>query len=557
MDNCTTQALMQQSPNHHALVNHSNPGLNSNSLGMNKGVSVVGGGYLSNGTIGPIPRSLQLGLSRGVSTQVLPVSNNNGSLEHFSPLCTTPTGSEQSSLLSSLLARKRSRSGSESDDIKRSRLGSVGKSDQRQNKGLRHFSWKVCEKVRQKQSTTYNEVADELVKELSETGEFEKNKDALVDHKNIRRRVYDALNVLMAMNIIKKERKEITWIGLPTNSSQECQKIEEELSECQQRIAQKKEEAKELLLQVLSFKNLMRRNRERLATQGSPAANSAINLPFIIVSTNKKTTIDCSISSDKAEYHFTFDNVFEICDDVQVLNKLGLTLGLDNGSCSAEDVKLAKELMPKSLEGLIDEMANPVEDRSSQLTTTPINSPMIARQINVAGSCNVDPLSPVVGTSMVYPTSPMAAPLGKASPGLPSANSTPNKRVLATTATGSLIAPGQLGQALSSPLSLVSKVTGSPMGVKAQVISSIRDDQQPSGSSLSPIAPNTTTSKQQMLTAQLAQLMQSNLSPSVLQSLSKIPLGKLNLNSLLNSTSTNNNSINTSTVNHLDRKSVV
>ena len=48
----------------------------------------------------------------------------------------------------------------------------------------------------------------------------------LVDHKNIRRRVYDALNVLMAMNIIKKERKEITWIGLPTNSSQECQKIE-------------------------------------------------------------------------------------------------------------------------------------------------------------------------------------------------------------------------------------------------------------------------------------------------------------------------------------------
>jgi len=102
----------------------------------------------------------------------------------------------------------------------------------------------------------------------------------------------------MAMNIIKKERKEITWIGLPTNSSQECQKIEvsnkqlslmqveacgsplcnlyvdfgqvcfflfhlvakfrlfadsfmqEELIECQQRIKQKKEEARDLLLQV-------------------------------------------------------------------------------------------------------------------------------------------------------------------------------------------------------------------------------------------------------------------------------------------------------------------
>lgn len=42
------------------------------------------------------------------------------------------------------------------------------------------------------------------------------------DQKNIRRRVYDALNVLMAMNIISKDKKEIRWIGLPTNSAQVC-----------------------------------------------------------------------------------------------------------------------------------------------------------------------------------------------------------------------------------------------------------------------------------------------------------------------------------------------
>lgn len=46
------------------------------------------------------------------------------------------------------------------------------------------------------------------------------------DQKNIRRRVYDALNVLMAMNIISKEKKEIKWIGLPTNSAQECRNLE-------------------------------------------------------------------------------------------------------------------------------------------------------------------------------------------------------------------------------------------------------------------------------------------------------------------------------------------
>ena len=41
------------------------------------------------------------------------------------------------------------------------------------------------------------------------------------DQKNIRRRVYDALNVLMAMDIIEKKKKDIRWIGLPTNSVQE------------------------------------------------------------------------------------------------------------------------------------------------------------------------------------------------------------------------------------------------------------------------------------------------------------------------------------------------
>ena len=34
-------------------------------------------------------------------------------------------------------------------------------------KGLRHFSMKVCEKVRNKGTTTYNEVADELVAEFT------------------------------------------------------------------------------------------------------------------------------------------------------------------------------------------------------------------------------------------------------------------------------------------------------------------------------------------------------------------------------------------------------
>lgn len=45
------------------------------------------------------------------------------------------------------------------------------------------------------------------------------------DEKNIRRRVYDALNVLMAMDIISKDRKEIQWKGLPKTSLNDIEEI--------------------------------------------------------------------------------------------------------------------------------------------------------------------------------------------------------------------------------------------------------------------------------------------------------------------------------------------
>jgi hypothetical protein len=46
------------------------------------------------------------------------------------------------------------------------------------------------------------------------------------EQKNIRRRVYDAINVLLAMNIIVKDRKDIRWVGFPVNALFECELID-------------------------------------------------------------------------------------------------------------------------------------------------------------------------------------------------------------------------------------------------------------------------------------------------------------------------------------------
>lgn len=104
--------------------------------------------------------------------------------------------------------RKRAREFIDSDfsESKRSKKGD------KNGKGLRHFSMKVCEKVQRKGTTSYNEVADELVSEFTNASNH-LAADSAYDQKNIRRRVYDALNVLMAMNIISKEKKrnQVDW----------------------------------------------------------------------------------------------------------------------------------------------------------------------------------------------------------------------------------------------------------------------------------------------------------------------------------------------------------
>lgn len=236
----------------------------------------------------------------------------------------------------------------------------------------------VCEKVKLKGSTTYNEVADELVAEFSADpiasraafqGGYLPGDQEPFDQKNIRRRVYDALNVLMAMNIISKEKKEIKWIGLPTNAAQECVELELEREKKMQRINLKKQQLRDLLLQQIAFKNLVERNA---AAGAIPASNALISLPFIIVNTDKKTVIDCSISNDKTEYLFNFDNTFEIHDDIEVLKRMGLAFHLENmeaQSIERAHVEKARSILPEALRSELDEM---MEERDIKIT--PINS---------------------------------------------------------------------------------------------------------------------------------------------------------------------------------------
>uniref|UniRef100_A0A452YAX6 E2F/DP family winged-helix DNA-binding domain-containing protein n=1 Tax=Aegilops tauschii subsp. strangulata TaxID=200361 RepID=A0A452YAX6_AEGTS len=95
-------------------------------------------------------------------------------------------------------------------------------------------------------------VADELVAEFADPNSNIGSPDPdnpntqQYDEKNIRRRVYDALNVLMAMDIISKDKKEIQWKGLPRTSLSDIDKLKTEVIGLKGRIDKKSAYLQEL-----------------------------------------------------------------------------------------------------------------------------------------------------------------------------------------------------------------------------------------------------------------------------------------------------------------------
>jgi len=181
---------------------------------------------------------------------------------------------------------------------------------------------RVCKKVEEKGHTSYNEVADELVKEFvaqrQEDQQPDTKKKKTYDEKNIRRRVYDALNVLMAMDIVSKEKKEIRWKGLPSHTHADLEMLHRERAHRLAEVQRKRECLQDLLVQNVCFRNLVRRN------QSQPPPSEPIPLPFIVVNTSNDAVIQCEMAPDRSDVMFDFSMPFEINDDNEILKRIGL-----------------------------------------------------------------------------------------------------------------------------------------------------------------------------------------------------------------------------------------
>jgi transcription factor Dp-1 len=250
-------------------------------------------------------------------------------------------------------SRKRSADDASSQGSSKKRASpktTAAAAQQQQGTGLRHFSMKVCRKVEEKGQTTYNEVADELVKEVYAERSAEQGK---FDEKNIRRRVYDALNVLMAMDIISKDKKDIRWKGLPSNVHHDLDMLKREGEFRRAEVERKRESLRELLVQQVCFRNLVQHNKRR---EADPSNEEKIPLPFIVVNTHSSAVIQCEMSPDRTDVMFDFSMPFEINDDNTILKRLGM----DKTTMSVLQGMLPRDLLQYCQQhGLLDSILAP------------------------------------------------------------------------------------------------------------------------------------------------------------------------------------------------------
>ncbi|CAG9319375.1 unnamed protein product [Blepharisma stoltei] len=176
----------------------------------------------------------------------------------------------------------------------------------RSRNGLKSISWKVKDIVERQGSTSYKSVADELLSELNIPT------TATKDEKNIRRRVYDALNVLIAADVLCKNGR---FVEIK-------HKNKENFSCDSESVIEKRKILQELVEKVGSMKGLINRNMKKSKPQ------AILKVPFVVLLTDspieRDLKLEMKVSSRGIDANVKFDKPFEVLTSYEVITKLCL-----------------------------------------------------------------------------------------------------------------------------------------------------------------------------------------------------------------------------------------
>lgn len=195
--------------------------------------------------------------------------------------------------------------------------------------------------------------------------------------KNIRRRVYDALNVLASMGFVTRSGKEVAWkgvdgfmrhVGLSIGERRVCgrepgadthavhrfqgelQRRVQERDAMRNVVEEKRRKLHELTSQEASLQKIVTRNAakdlHRVTTRSDVALtddleyvrpdSNHIDLPFVMVSAAPRTLIEVEMDEHKEEAVFRFDGPFCLHDGYSVVGRVcEQEKGEGNGDCKA------------------------------------------------------------------------------------------------------------------------------------------------------------------------------------------------------------------------------
>lgn len=141
------------------------------------------------------------------------------------------------------------------------------KSGKRGSNGLRIISRRVVEIISQRHDTNFVEVAEVLVKEMRSRARNLKPSELAKEEKNLKRRVYDALNVLIASNVIEKSKKRVVLLEKQNGIAQltryhnKSNQILHRIKQIKDNRKKKLEQLQELISKNLAIKNIIERNK--------------------------------------------------------------------------------------------------------------------------------------------------------------------------------------------------------------------------------------------------------------------------------------------------------
>jgi len=204
--------------------------------------------------------------------------------------------------------------------------------------GLKHFTVRLCEIIETRRCVTYNEIADALVEELQQ--EYQAGVlDVPPEEKNVRRRVYDALNVLDAIGVVHKESsKSIRWVGWPTERNDKriaarsnLERLRLKRDELVEQVQGQLTSNAESATKLFCLSNLILRNQDAplplllVAQEKGIQTPNPFTVPFMMIKAPSHAKTDVHLSEDCHRASLDFhDAFFQIFDDMGVMRMMGL-----------------------------------------------------------------------------------------------------------------------------------------------------------------------------------------------------------------------------------------